>query len=137
VKEKELAMSYALTLTQAQRLQAVALERANHAGQSIAVAVVDAGGHLLSFGRMPDAGVAAVDIVIGKARTAAHFRMPTNMLAAIAVQKPAILATGAIALDGGVPINVGKTTIGAFAVGGLSPEADHELAQSIVASFDG
>jgi glc operon protein GlcG len=135
VNKKELAMSDALTLTQAQKLQALALEQAIHSGHSIALAVVDAGGHLLSFARMPDVGAAAVDIVIGKARTAAHFKMPTNMLAEIAVQTPAILTTGAVALDGGVPINVGKTTIGALAVGGLSPEADHALAQSIVAGF--
>jgi glc operon protein GlcG len=130
-------MSAMLTLIQALKLQDSALVKAHESNSLIAVALVDAGGHLLSFARMDGVGIAAVSIVIGKARTAAEFKMPTSVLAMVALQKPAILATGAIALDGGVPIMSGGNIIGALAIGGLSPEEDHALAQLVAEGSDG
>jgi glc operon protein GlcG len=117
-----------LTLSASDKLIRAALSRAETMGVAIAVAVVDAGGHLLSFARMDGVGAAAANIVIGKARTAATFRIPTKILAEVALQKPAILSQGAVALDGGIPLMSGEALIGALAIGGLSSEQDHELA---------
>ncbi len=55
-----------------------ALARAKDLGVPIAVAVCDAGGHLVAFARTEDCMILAAETVQAKARSAVYFRRPTS-----------------------------------------------------------
>lgn len=55
-----------------------AVHRAEEVGIKVNVAVVDAGGNLAGFLRMPGAFLHSIDIAIDKAYTAAGFGLPTG-----------------------------------------------------------
>ncbi len=101
----------------------------------MAIAVVDAGGHLVSFARMDGAGFLAVDVVIGKAYTAAAFGRSSAEMAAALEARPAF-ASQLMALShsrvtpvmGGLPVFVDGHLIGGIGVGGGSGEQDAEVA---------
>ncbi len=105
-----------------------AVQAAGEIEAPIAVAVVDDGGHLLIFNRMDGVGAAAPDVVIGKARTAATFGIPTKALDDLCGQRPGFLSSGATTIEGGVPIEIEGRVVGAIAVGGLSPDLDAQIA---------
>jgi uncharacterized protein GlcG (DUF336 family) len=78
-----------------------------------AIAIVDTGGYLVYFERMQDTQTGSVDLAIEKARTAALFRRPTKVfedgVAAGGEGLRLLRLTGAIPIDGGVPIIVDWT----------------------------
>ena len=71
-----------VSLEDARRVTAAAEERAREIGQPQNIAVVDAGGNLVSHIRMDGAWIGSVDIAINKAFTARAFDLPTGELAA-------------------------------------------------------
>ena len=92
-----------------------------------AIAIVDTGGYLVYFEKMQDTQTGSVDLAIEKARTSALFRRPTKFFQdAVAGGDLRLLRlTGAIPIDGGVPIIVGGRIIGAVGVsGGTGPQDD-------------
>jgi glc operon protein GlcG len=94
----------------------------------MAVAVVDTGGYLVYFERMQDTQTGSVDLAIEKARTAALFRRPTKLfqdsVAAGGEGLRLLRPTGAIPIDGGLPIIVDGKLIGAVGVSGGSGDQD-------------
>src|SRR6266478_5778600 len=75
------------------------------------------GGYLVYFERMQDTQTGSVDLAIEKARTAALFRRPTKLfqdsVAAGGEGLRLLRLTGAIPIDGGVPIIADGKLIGA------------------------
>ena len=71
-----------VSLEDARRVTAAAEESAREIGQPQNIAVVDAGGNLVSHVRMDGAWIGSVDIAINKAYTARAFDLPTADLAA-------------------------------------------------------
>ena len=71
-----------VSLEDARRVIAAGEERAEEIGQPQNIAVVDAGGNLVSHIRMDGAWIGSVDIAINKAFTARAFDLPTADLAA-------------------------------------------------------
>ena len=71
-----------VSLEDARRVTAAAEDRAREIGQPQNIAVVDAGGNLVSHIRMDGAWIGSVDIAINKAFTARAFDLPTAELAA-------------------------------------------------------
>ena len=73
-------MSYGppITLTQAKTLAAHALAEAEEHKWSMAVAIVDTGGHLVYFERMDGTQIGSVQVSIEKARSAVMFKRPTR-----------------------------------------------------------
>ena len=71
-----------VSLEDARRVTAAAEECAREIGQPQNIAVVDAGGNLVSHVRMDGAWIGSVDIAINKAYTARAFDLPTADLAA-------------------------------------------------------
>ncbi|MBO9715792.1 MAG: heme-binding protein, partial [Pseudoxanthomonas sp.] len=59
-----------ITHQQAHALIAAGEARADAIGVPVNIAVLDAGAHLKAFARQDDAVLGAIDIAIGKARTA-------------------------------------------------------------------
>ena len=72
-----------VSLEDARRVTAAAEDRAREIGQPQNIAVVDAGGNLVSHVRMDGAWIGSVDIAINKAFTARAFDLPTADLADI------------------------------------------------------
>src|SRR3954449_6528068 len=72
-----------ITLADARRVIAAAEEKAADIGQPMNIAVVDAGGNLVSHVRMDGAWMGSVDISINKAWTSRAFDIATKDLAAV------------------------------------------------------
>ena len=94
----------------------------------LAIAVVDPNGELVYFYKMDQTQVASINIAIGKARTAARFRRPTEAFAN-AMATPAGL--GLTTLDptliaslGGIPLVEGGKIIGAIGCSGATGPQD-------------
>jgi uncharacterized protein GlcG (DUF336 family) len=114
----------------AQVVQAVIAEaRRAPRNWKLAITVVDPSGELVYFYKMDQTQAASVPISIGKARTAARFRRPSQVFFD-QMQTPAgaFLATvdpDIIASAGGVPIIEGGRVIGAVGCSGASGAQDH------------
>jgi glc operon protein GlcG len=107
-------------------------------GVAPVVAVVDAGGELVYLWRPDAAQVASVGVATDKARTAALFRRPSKDFEdqAAGGRPSALHLSGAVPLQGGLPLLVTGRVVGAIGVSGAScaPE-DNELAAHGVAAL--
>ncbi len=101
-----------------------------------AIAVVDDGGHLIYLERLEGTFPAGARIAEAKARTAALFRRPTQVLEdAIVGGRATLLNVADAPLQGGVPIVVGGVVVGAVGVSGAASAAqDTELAVAAAAA---
>ncbi len=135
-----------LTLDGARTIIAAAAVQAASMNIKQNIAVVDDGGHLLSFDRMDGARPASGYTAITKATTAATFRQPTGPIPAgtanpdpllnLSLQLAAQSSGGKITtLLGGLPIVVVGQVIGGVGVGGGSGEQDAQVARAGVQAF--
>ncbi len=128
-----------LTLQEADRLAAQALEAAAGHGARVAVVVVDGAGHVVRLSRMDGVGYLSTRIAEAKARTAAALGRPTAATQERAAAAPALYATLAelsggpmLHVPGGVPLQEAGTVVGAVGVSGGTPDQDQAIAQSAV-----
>ncbi|MGV8893696.1 MAG: GlcG/HbpS family heme-binding protein [Burkholderiaceae bacterium] len=118
-----------------------ALRHAEANGWRINVAVVDRGGSLMAFLRMPCAYLHSIDIAIDKAYTAASFGFSTkDWMAAIGHDDGMKLGFSAqprlIVFGGGLPLRVeGDEWIGGIGVSGASEAQDEECARAGLAAI--
>jgi len=118
-----------------------AVEKAASIGAAINVAVVDRGGVMVSFLRMPGAPLHSVEIAIDKAYTAASFGLPTGQWHealkshSVAVQQGIPLRPRFVAFGGGLPLVVGNERIGGIGVSGGSEQQDEECARAGLAAI--
>ncbi len=135
-----------LNLAGARRILAGAEAKASALGVKVNIAVVDDGGHMLSFARMDGARPASVYTATTKAVTAATIRLATgptpagssspDVLHNLSLQNAAAASGGKLTtLYGGVPVVVDGQTIGAVGVGGGTGEQDAEVARGGVDAF--
>jgi len=122
-----------LSLDQAGRIVDAALARGREMGLApLAVAVLDAGGHLKAFKREDDAGIIRPQIAIGKAWGALGMGMGTRALSS---KSPEFLAAlGAMSggkvvpSPGGVLIRQGERVVGAVGITGDTGDNDEACA---------
>jgi glc operon protein GlcG len=118
----------------AKNVAAISITEAQKNNWKMAIAIVDTGGYLIYFERMQDTQTGSVDLAIEKARTAALFRRPTKLfqdsVAAGGEGLRLLRLTGAIPIDGGVPIIIDGKVIGAVGVSGGSGDEDGLVAKS-------
>jgi uncharacterized protein GlcG (DUF336 family) len=126
-----------LNLSDAQRALAGAVNYArSHNAPGGAIAIVDEGGSIVLLERLDNTFPSAPNVSIGKARTAAGFRKATRDLEKIVnggrVTMTALPGITAFTpLQGGVPLMIGGTYVGAIGVsGGASAQQDDEIAQA-------
>jgi uncharacterized protein GlcG (DUF336 family)/mannose-6-phosphate isomerase-like protein (cupin superfamily) len=103
-----------------------------------AIAIVDAGGHLVMLERLDGSFPAGAAVSIEKARTAAVFRMPTrNLEDAVSKGRTSLVAVDVmLPLRGGVPLTRGGRVYGAVGVSGAASAAqDDEIAQAVADAF--
>jgi glc operon protein GlcG len=128
-----------ITAETAKKLAAAAIAEARKNNWAMAVAIVDTGGYLVYFERMPDTQLGSVEIAIEKAKSAALFRRPTksfqDTLAAGGEGLRILRLTGAVPVEGGIPIIVDGKLIGAVGASGGSSDQDGRTAQAGVAAM--
>jgi uncharacterized protein GlcG (DUF336 family) len=105
------------------------------------IAVVDAGGALISHVRMDGAWLGSIDIAINKAFTARAFDMSTDDLSRAAQSGESLFGINTTNSDkivifgGGMPVKVNGAVIGAVGASGGSVENDIKVVQAAVAAF--
>ncbi len=120
-----------LSLEAANKIIAGAIAEARANNWLVDIAVVDEGGHLLSFQRMDGALIGSIDVAIGKARTASLFKRPTKVLEEVAKTRPGILTLpNGVLMQGGVPVVVNGQTVGAVGVSGVTSQQDEQVAEA-------
>lgn len=126
-----------LSLATAQRALEAGLARAREMGVPVSIVVVDAGGHIVTSGRMDGARFLTIDIAYGKAHGCVGFHRTGQELAEWAKTVPAFASALATASHGGffpamgsIRIEMNGDEIGAIGVSGGSGEQDHEIAQA-------
>ena len=127
-------MADELNLETAEKIVAVAKNKAAELGTRMDIAVVDAGGNLKTFARMDGAWLGSIDIAIRKARTARSFDMNTGEIGKLSQPGGPLFGIehsngGLITFPGGIPLksNDGKI-VGAIGVSGSTVEDDHAVA---------
>lgn len=126
-----------IPLADAQRVLGAAKAEASKHQWSVAIAIVDAGGHLVAFERMDTTQYGSVDVALGKARSAAAFRRPTkvfeNAIASGAENLRLLKLAGAVPIEGGLPLVSEGKIVGAIGVSGVTSSQDGQIAAAGVA----
>jgi uncharacterized protein GlcG (DUF336 family) len=125
-----------ITYSNALRVLNAAIEKASILNIPVSIAVVDNGGHLISFARL-DSVYGVVDFAVKKARTAAMFGVDSDVMGNI-ISGAQIHAYGMInandgllTIAGGVVLkNKDGSIIGAIGSSGGTPEQDKEIAMA-------
>jgi uncharacterized protein GlcG (DUF336 family) len=130
-----------LGLADARRVSAAAEKKAIELGIPYNIAVVDAGGALITLVRMDNAWLGSIDIAINKAWTARAFDNATDDLAKVAQsgqQGFGLNTTNqskVVIFGGGIPLKVDGVVVGAIGASGGSVEQDITVARAAAASF--
>ena len=125
-----------LSLKAAQTIVARACAHADTIGVPMNIAVVDAGGFLITFARMDQSIPGSIDIALKKAKTSVLFNNPSEALWEFCKPGGPAPATeytngGLIPYAGGVPIRAADgSLIGAIGVSGGMPVQDGEVAKA-------
>jgi len=122
----------ALTLVAAKKMAAAAEAEAVKNNWRMVIAVVDDGGYLIYLQRTDETQAGSVDVAVQKAKSAAMFRRPTKAFEdAVAGGRNALLGlTGAVPIEGGVPIMLDGHLLGAVGVSGGSAPQDGQVAKA-------
>lgn len=131
-----------LTLEGAEAILAAAKAQASRMNKPMNIAVVDDGGHLMSFARMDGAKPASADIAINKAHAAAIRRQNTGPARSgdeVSVLLSLGLAIGSRAhqtpIRGGLMLEVNGQCVGGIGVSAGTEDEDTEVARAGVAAF--
>lgn len=127
-----LAYGLSVGLDTAKKAAAAAVAEARRINVSMAVAVVDTGGHLVYLEKMDGTQTASPQIAIEKARSSVLFRRPTksfqDTLAQGGLGWRFLGLPGVVPVDGGVPLVEGGKIIGAIGLSGGSSDQDGQCA---------
>ena len=121
-------------LATALRIVAAVHAEADRRAVLVSAAIVDAGGHLVAFGRMDGAEIAGPVLAVDKAYTAVANRIATSDLAGLAApggELFGIQANGGgrfVIFGGGVPLVVDGAVVGGVGVSGASAADDEACA---------
>ena len=130
-----------VTLAEARRVIAAAEKKAEQIKQPMNIAVVDAGGNLVSHVRMDGAWLGSIDISINKAFTSRAFDISTKDLATHSQSGGQFFGIHAsnggrvMIFAGGIPLKKDGRVVGAIGVSGGSGEQDHAVAEAGAAAF--
>ena len=127
---------FEITLALAEEMTAAAIASATSDDIAVSIAVVDAGGHLVSFARMDGAEIAGPTLARDKAFTAVAHRIATGELTALIAPGGELAGMNAadggryIAFPGGLPCWDGDRVVGAIGVSGGTAVQDQTCAQA-------
>jgi len=126
-----------VNLETAKKLAAGAAAEARKNKWRMAIAIVDNHGSLLYFEMMDDTQTASANLAIEKARTAATRRCSTKAFeGGVAKGRVALLGlSGAIPIEGGLPIMVDGYIVGGIGVSGANSDQEAQCAEAGLASL--
>ena len=130
-----------ITLNDARKIISAAEKKATEIGQPQNIAVVDAGGNLVSHVRMDGAWIGSIDVSINKAFTSRAFDISTRDLANQSQPGGQFFGVnesndGRIMIfAGGIPLIRNGQVVGAIGVSGGSGDQDHAVAEAGAAAF--
>jgi len=118
-----------LTIDGAKQVAAAAAAEARKNNEGGVIAIVDDGGNLMYLERLDGTFPAGAKISIGKARTAALFKKPTAAFEEIIRngRTPMVALEDFTPLQGGVPIEINGTVVGAIGVSGAASQVQDEV----------
>ncbi|SHH26493.1 Uncharacterized conserved protein GlcG, DUF336 family [Chryseobacterium oranimense] len=125
-----------ITYNQAAKALQAATEKAKSINIPVSIAVVDAGGHLVTMARL-DSVYGVIDFAVKKAKTAVMFGVDSDIMGTIIsgadIHGYGMLNSneGLLTIAGGVVIKDAEgKIIGAIASSGGTPEQDKEIAKA-------
>ena len=128
-----------ISLERARQVLAAAQEEARKNKWSVAIAIVDGGGHLVAFERMDHTQTGSVVVALEKAKTSAAFRRPTKALqdvvAAGGEGLRMLALPGATPIEGGLVLIHEGRIVGAIGVSGVTSAQDGQIAKAGVAAL--
>ena len=125
----------ALTLDDVKRIAAAAEREALAHGWAVSIAVCDAGGHPLWLQRLDGAAPMSAMVAPEKARTCVLSGKPSSVYEDMVNNgRFAALKMPVVPLEGGEPIIVDGTVIGAVGVSGVKSGEDAQVARAGVAA---
>lgn len=123
-----------------ERLLSAARARAEATGVRANIALVDAGGNLAGFLRMPGSFLSSGELAIDKAYTAASFGMATRAFGELLETSPRAVREGLLRrprlteVPGGCPLVIEGRAAGAIGVSGGSADEDEDIAAHALAA---
>jgi glc operon protein GlcG len=128
-----------LTLATAKKIAEAAEQFAIGKSWNVVIAVVDDGGNLLYLERMDGAPIGSVGVAHEKARTSVIFKAPTKAFeAGLAAGVTSLLKLDILPFEGGVPVTVKGSIVGAIGVSGCAASTqDGEVAEAAAEWFVG
>lgn len=121
----------ALTLADCDKILAGAFAEARSNRWVVSVAILDDGGHLLHFARMDGSTPAHAAICVEKGRTAAISRRTSgSWQERVQGRRELMKMPGILPVQGGVPIVVEGTCVGAVGVSGVQSHEDEQVAKA-------
>ena len=132
-----LADQKVLTLEGAKAMAAAAEAEATKNNWNVIIVILGEGGHLLYMQRMDGAQMGSIDVAMSKAKSAYLFKRPTKVFEdGVASGRNALLGLpGAIAIEGGLPIQAGGAVIGSIGVSGVTSAQDAQIATAGLAGL--
>ena len=126
----------ALTLDDVKRIAAAAEAEARTNGWAVSIAVCEGGGHALWLQRMDGAPLMSAMVAPEKARTCVLSGKPSRVYEEMVNNgRFAALKMPVVPLEGGEPIIVDGTVIGAIGVSGVKAGEDAQVARAGVAAL--
>jgi len=124
----------AITYAQAEKAMAAAVGEAKKNGWGVVIAIIDSGGHLVMLHRLDNTQYGSIDVAKGKATTAVNFRRPSKAFEDVIAGGDAELRilglSGAMPLEGGIPIVLDGKIIGGIGVSGVLSAQDAQVARA-------
>lgn len=123
-----------VSLETAKKIAAPAIAEATKNGWTIAVAIVDPGGHLVYYEKMDNTQLGSDEVSQEKARSAALFKRPgkafQDALAQGGEGLRVLTIHGAVPVEGGFPLVIDGKIVGAIGVSGASSAQDAQCAKA-------
>ena len=127
-----------LTLDDCRKISAAAEAEAKKNNWNVCIAIFDDGGHLLHLVRMDGATPANARIAVEKGRTAAETRRSTATWQERVKTRPELLRMpGVTPVQGGLPIVVDGTCVGAVGISGVQSHEDEQIAAAGIRAVAG
>jgi len=123
-----------INLDTAKKVAASAIAEAHKNNWTMAVAVIDTGGHLVYFEKMDGTQTGSARVAISKGRSAVLFKRPTkafqDMVAAGGEGLRMLRLEGAVPIEGGLPLLMDGKIVGAIGVSGGTSQQDGVVAKA-------
>ena len=134
IKSLNKSLKIIMIQSQIDKIIKAAIEMATQLNVSIAVSIVDTGGHLRAFMRMEECSYASIEASRKKAVSASAFKMPTDVIGDVIQKVPTLRDAftsfpDIFTLGGGLPIIVNGKLIGGIGVSGLDSAGDKAIAE--------